>query len=68
MGILQLATGVAGAISQYMSDMTTSSHSQVPLFTDPIYSHAFLLFGGVTIIVGIITALLVPYLKGITVA
>ncbi|OGT31411.1 MAG: hypothetical protein A3E87_03530 [Gammaproteobacteria bacterium RIFCSPHIGHO2_12_FULL_35_23] len=65
MGIWQLATGVAGALSQYMADMTSSPQSNLPIVTDQLYSHAFALFGGITVVVGCIAALLVPYLKRI---
>ena len=66
MGIWQLAAGVAGAISQYMADMTatpTSLGSAVA--TDPVYSHAFFVFGLVTVLIGALTFALVPYLKRI---
>jgi POT family proton-dependent oligopeptide transporter len=67
MGIWQLATGVAGALSAYMADMTTTPKldTTAASATDPAYAHAFLLFGAATVGVAIITALLTPYIKRI---
>ncbi len=66
MGIWQLATGVGGALSQFMANMTIAPKSSSgALLTDPIYSHAFLLFGVITVIVGLIAVGLVPYLNRI---
>ena len=66
MGIWQLATGVAGALSEFMSNYSTPAKSINPHITNPGYAHAFLIFGGITIVVAIINACLVPYLNRIS--
>jgi proton-dependent oligopeptide transporter, POT family len=63
MGIWQLAAGVAGALTEFMANYTTSPKGIAPAVTNPIYAHAFLLFGSITIGVAVINVLLVPYLK-----
>jgi len=66
MGIWQLATGVAGALSDYLAEMTiTPSAVQTPLVTDPTYAKAFAEFGLVSIVVGIAATLIAPTLTRI---
>ena len=67
MGIWQLATGVAGALSEFMAKMTTTPGVKESITqTNPIYSHAFATFGLITVAVGIIAFILSPYLKRIS--
>ena len=52
MGISQLSTGIGGALSVYFADYTsTSGNSTNPLVTNATYSHAFMMFGTLTVIV-----------------
>ncbi len=67
MGIWQLAAGIAGSISEFLAKLTTTpSPDKSPLQTNGLYSHAFLWFGLITVLVGLITACFIPYLKRIS--
>ncbi|MCW5588660.1 MAG: peptide MFS transporter [Legionellales bacterium] len=64
LGIWQLAAGIAGSISEFLAKQTaTPEHVINPVVTDPIYQHAFYQFGMVTIIIGLLACLIIPYLK-----
>ena len=66
MGIWQLSCGVAGALSEYLAKFTsTGNHITNPLVTNATYSHAFGLFGSITIAVGIFTIVIAPLLHKI---
>ena len=63
MGIWQLTVGISSALSGYMAQLvTTPDHLTNPLQTNPVYSHSFLLYGSIAIIIGIIAALASPKL------
>lgn len=67
MGIWQLATGVAGAISEFLAQMTvTPKAHHNPLLSNPAYSHSFALYGGITLAIGIVALALVPFIKRIS--
>ena len=67
MGIWQLATGVAGALSEYLSDYTSTPSAQnIPKLTDPGFGHAFLVFSLVTLGAAAVTACMIPTLRKIT--
>jgi len=59
MGIWQLSTGIAGALSNYLADYATPSddvgtaHFSMRL-NELSYEHAFLIYGSVTVVVGIL--------------
>lgn len=67
MGVWQLATGVAGALSDFLANQTVSSSSQLdtPLQTNPIFAHGFTEFGLMAVGVGLLTLLLTPRLSKI---
>ena len=56
MGIWQLSTGIAGALSNYLADYATPSEATIKLsnkLAEMSYEHAFLIYGAVTVLVGI---------------
>ncbi len=60
-GIWELASGVAGSISGYLSQMTSSGKGvKNPLLTDPIYAHHFIVFGLIVASVGVFIAFMAP--------
>ncbi|OGT30947.1 MAG: hypothetical protein A3E87_08180 [Gammaproteobacteria bacterium RIFCSPHIGHO2_12_FULL_35_23] len=66
MGVWQLSTGVAGAISGFLASATAKAPSNKitePLFTNHIFAHFFGLYGLVTIGVGLLIVLLTPQFK-----
>lgn len=66
MGVWQLSTGVAGALSDYLANETVAPTGITqPLQTNPIFSHSFLQFGLMAVAVGILTALMAPKLAKI---
>lgn len=68
MGMWQLSTGVAGALSDYLAKLTvTPSGSLSPLLTNAAYSHAFTWFGLSTVLVGAFSLLFVPKLNQISI-
>lgn len=66
MGIWQLSTGIAGALSNYLADYAAPSddgvHYSVKL-NMLSYQHAFLIYGGVTVLVGVSIALMARKIK-----
>ncbi len=67
MGIWQLATGLAGAISAFLARLSdTPKHAITPLATDPIYAHAFLMYSLIALIIAIIAIVLIPKIKSIS--
>jgi len=67
MGVLQLASGVAGSVSGYLAKYTTSpTHAINPLLTNATYGHAFGMFGWVSVGVGGFTVLFAIYLRFFT--
>ena len=64
-GFWELSTGIAGAVSGYLAYLTTSStHRSVALINNTLpYEHSFIWFGGVAVIIGVIIAILVPWLN-----
>lgn len=65
MGLWQLASGVAGVFTDHLSKMIQVSDKATPMSTNPFYAHMFLLCGGVTAAIGLLTFTLVPWLKKI---
>ena len=63
MGVWQLTTGISGVFTEYLSRMVDTSKGISPAVTNPLYSHMFSRCGSVTVVVGIITFLMVPWLK-----
>ena len=59
MGIWQLSTGIAGALSNYLADYATPSddsntmHFSMKL-NELSYEHAFIIYGSVTVLVGVL--------------
>ena len=63
MGIWQLSAGIAGSLSEYLANYAAPHmKATTPILTNPNYQHAFNLFGGITIAVGLLTLLAAPYL------
>jgi len=62
MGIWQLGTGMAGAMSQFFANYTSTSHSTSinPLITNPQFAHAFGTFGWLAIGIGIVALIVAP--------
>jgi POT family proton-dependent oligopeptide transporter len=66
MGIWQLATGVSCALSSYLALLAAAPEKiKDPLQTNPIYTHSFAVYGGMTVTVGLIAVLFIPKLKKI---
>lgn len=64
MGISQLSTGVGGALSVYFADYTSNSDKITsPLATNAVYSHAFLVFGILTVSVALVAYVIAFYVK-----
>lgn len=65
MGIWQLFTGIAGVFTDYLSKLINTGDEKVtnPLITNHAYTHTFILCGSITLIVGLITLLLTPWLN-----
>jgi POT family proton-dependent oligopeptide transporter len=66
MGVWQLSTGVAGAISGYLASATATTNAKQavhPLLTNPTFSHFFGLYGSIAVGVGIVILLLTPQFK-----
>ncbi|MBB72622.1 MAG: hypothetical protein CMF50_09520 [Legionellales bacterium] len=64
MGIWQLSTGVAGAMSSVLAQSTTDpSGSTAPLITDHLFASSFGEFGTLAIIIGVLTLFLAPLLR-----
>lgn len=64
MGISQLSTGVGGALSAYFADYTNSSSKITnPLLTNHNYSHAFMLFGSLTVVVALVAYGIAFYIR-----
>lgn len=62
MGIWQLATGIAAALSEFFAN-TTTTISKKPLITNPTYQHSFLMFGLIAIAVAALTFILLPLMR-----
>lgn len=63
MGIWQLSAGIAGSLSEYLANYAAPHMKAVsPVLTNPNYQHAFNLFGGITIAVGLLTLIAAPFL------
>ncbi len=66
MGIWQLSTGIAGALSNYLADYATpsddTSHFSMRL-NELSYEHAFFIYGAVTVLVGISIGLMSGKIK-----
>ena len=63
MGVWQLATGVAGALSDYLANLTVApADATQATQTNPIFAHSFLQFGLMAVAVGLITMLMTPKL------
>lgn len=63
MGVWQLSTGVAGALSDFLANDTLApSADTLPMQTNAIFSHSFAMFGLMAIAVGLLTALMTPKL------
>lgn len=66
MGVWQLATGVSCALSSYLALLAAAPEKLTnPLQTNPIYTHSFAVYGGMSVAVGIIAILFIPKLKKI---
>lgn len=64
MGISQLSTGIGGALSVYFADYTSSGENIInPLLTNATYSHAFMMFGSLTVIVSLVAFAIAFMLK-----
>lgn len=66
MGIWLFMTGVAASIAVFFADfISIPEHITAPYITDAMYGQAFLIYGGITMLVAIIAALLVPVLRSL---
>ncbi len=66
MGVWQLSTGVAGALSDYLANLTVAPENVTqPVQTNPIFAHSFLQFGLMAVGVGLLTMLMTPKLAKI---
>jgi POT family proton-dependent oligopeptide transporter len=66
MGIWELASGLAGILSAYLAQKTYFKNGQDLLSTNIDYSHQFLLYGSIIIIIGIIVTIFSPLIKKLT--
>jgi proton-dependent oligopeptide transporter, POT family len=67
MGIWELSSGIAGAISGYLANMTsTPGKALTPLQSNPTYAHAFAYFAYGSIIIGILMIAFVPVISRMT--
>lgn len=63
MGVWQLSAGIAGSLSEYLSNYAAPHVvAATPLTTNASYHHAFDLFGWITVLVGVGTIALAPLL------
>jgi proton-dependent oligopeptide transporter, POT family len=63
MGVWTLFSGFGAIISGYLANFTTTSKITLPSITNPTYLKYFLLFGGVSILAGLITACFIPKIR-----
>jgi len=63
MGIWTVFIGFGAIISEYIGKLTATPKRGLPVETNTIYSHSFLAVGLSSIAIGIIAALLIPWLK-----
>jgi POT family proton-dependent oligopeptide transporter len=66
MGIWQLSSGVAGALSEYLANLVHyPQHASSPLVTNASYSHAFSFYGLSTMAIALVTLAIVSYKKNL---
>lgn len=66
MGIWLFLTGVASSIAVFFAEMLKMpAHITAPFITDGLYSQAFLIYGCIILGVALISAMLIPYLRGL---
>ncbi|MDF2691134.1 MAG: hypothetical protein K0S29_989 [Gammaproteobacteria bacterium] len=63
MGIWQTFTGLSGIISGYLANLAVTPDSGTPVQTNPIFAASLLKIGLGTVIIGVIAACLVPFIK-----
>jgi len=63
MGAWMLLTGLASLFAGHLSGSIPEAEGTAATATNPFYSHLFGLLGGGTVAVGIVLALLIPFLR-----
>ena len=65
MGVFRLSIGVSGAFSGFLAAATIPKTQNItsPLASNHVFLHAFMLYGGITLGIGIAVLLFAPWFK-----